>query len=154
MKQTLIVILFSAILFSCKNKKTDDTQVLSATKDSIEYKQFLDWKEKQDKEAKAQEAAAAAPKTTTIVKQTTVTSPAPATTTTTTTRKKGWSKAAKGTAIGAGSGAVIGAVVNKRNRVAGAVIGGVIGAAGGYILGRKKDKASGRVTTDTSKTGN
>ncbi len=31
-----------------------------------------------------------------------------------TTTKKGWSKAAKGTAIGAGTGAVLGAVINKR----------------------------------------
>jgi hypothetical protein len=37
-----------------------------------------------------------------------------------TTTKKGWSKAAKGTAIGAGTGAVLGAVINKKNRVAGA----------------------------------
>ena len=146
MKQTLIVILFSAILFSCKNKKTDDTQVLSATKDSVEYKQFLDWKEKQDKEAKAKEAAAAAPKTTTIVKQTTVTSPAVApVTTTTTTRKKGWSKAAKGTVIGAASGAVIGAIVNKRAPAVGAVVGGVAGAGVGYGIGRAKDKKDGRV---------
>jgi hypothetical protein len=58
--------------------------------------------------------------------------------------KKGWSKAAKGTAIGAGSGAVLGAIVNKKNRAAGAVIGGVVGGAGGYIIGRSKDKKDGR----------
>jgi Glycine zipper len=61
------------------------------------------------------------------------------------TRKKGWSKAAKGTAIGAGTGAVLGAVINKRNRVAGAVIGGVIGGGGGYVIGRTMDKKDGRV---------
>ncbi len=65
--------------------------------------------------------------------------------TTTATRKKGWSKAAKGTAIGAGTGAVLGAVINKRNRAAGAVIGGVIGGGGGYVIGRKMDKKDGRV---------
>ena len=65
--------------------------------------------------------------------------------TTTATQKKGWSKAAKGTAIGTGAGAVIGAVVNKRNRVAGAVIGGVLGGGGGYVIGRKMDKKDGRV---------
>jgi len=64
---------------------------------------------------------------------------------TTTTAKKGWSKAAKATAIGAGAGAVIGAVINKRNRVAGAVIGGVIGGGGGYVIGRSMDKKDGRV---------
>lgn len=54
-------------------------------------------------------------------------------------KNKGWSKAAKGTAIGAGSGAVLGAIISK-NKTKGAVIGGVIGAAGGYVLGKKMDK--------------
>lgn len=61
-----------------------------------------------------------------------------------TTKKKGWSKAAKATAIGAGTGAVLGAVINKKNRVAGAVIGGVIGGGGGYVIGRGMDKKDGR----------
>ena len=108
------------------------------------------------------------------VKQTTVAShsntvkPAPATTTTTTTsttstanttpaasvpapapapEKKGWSSAAKGTAIGAGAGAVTGAIIGKN--VKGAVIGGAVGAAGGYIIGRQNDKKTGRVKKDT-----
>ena len=55
-------------------------------------------------------------------------------------KKKGWSNAAKGTVIGAVGGAVAGAVINGKNRGKGAIIGGVIGAAGGYILGKKKDK--------------
>jgi len=59
-------------------------------------------------------------------------------------KKKGWSKAAKGTAIGAGTGAVAGAIISKKKGV-GAVIGGVVGGAGGYIIGRKKDKKDGRV---------
>jgi hypothetical protein len=58
-------------------------------------------------------------------------------------KKKGWSHAAKGTAIGAGSGAVVGAIVSK-NKAAGAVIGGVIGGVGGYAIGRSKDKKEGR----------
>jgi hypothetical protein len=61
-----------------------------------------------------------------------------------TTTKKGWSKAAKGTAIGAGTGAVLGAVINKKNRAVGAVIGGVIGGGGGYVIGRGMDKKDGR----------
>ena len=59
-------------------------------------------------------------------------------------RDKGWSDAAKGTAIGAGSGAVLGAVLSK-DKVKGAVIGGVIGGAGGYTIGRDRDRKSGRV---------
>ncbi len=58
-------------------------------------------------------------------------------------KNEGWSKAAKGTAIGAGSGAVLGAILSK-NKGKGAAIGGVIGAAGGYIFGRKQDKKDGR----------
>jgi hypothetical protein len=59
-------------------------------------------------------------------------------------RKKGWSKAAKGTAIGTAGGAVVGAVINKKNRVVGGVVGGVLGAGVGYGIGRAKDKKDGR----------
>ncbi|MET0392046.1 MAG: YMGG-like glycine zipper-containing protein [Chitinophagaceae bacterium] len=61
-----------------------------------------------------------------------------------TAEKKGWSKGAKGAAIGGGGGAVLGAVINKKNRVAGGVIGGVVGAGVGYLIGRSKDKKDGR----------
>jgi hypothetical protein len=60
-------------------------------------------------------------------------------------KKEGWSKAAKGTAIGGASGAVLGAIISKDNKGKGAVIGAVIGAAGGYVLGRAQDKKDGRV---------
>jgi len=64
---------------------------------------------------------------------------------TTVVRKKGWSSAAKGTAIGAASGAVLGAVLSKdHHRATGAVIGGAAGAAGGYLYGRHRDKKKGR----------
>ena len=64
--------------------------------------------------------------------------------TTPSNQDKGWSSAAKGTAIGAAGGAVLGAVVSK-NKAAGAVIGGVVGGAGGYAIGRAQDRKSGRV---------
>jgi osmotically inducible lipoprotein OsmB len=54
-----------------------------------------------------------------------------------TTPRKGWSKKAKGAAIGGGAGAVTGAVVGGGK---GAVVGGVVGAAAGGVIGRKKDK--------------
>jgi len=72
-----------------------------------------------------------------------------ATTTTTTTtstvpkRDKGWSSAAKGTAIGAGTGAVVGAIATKSAK--GAIIGAIIGGGTGYVIGRSKDRKSGRV---------
>jgi hypothetical protein len=58
-------------------------------------------------------------------------------------KKKGWSKAAKGAVIGAGTGAIAGAIISKKKGL-GAVIGGVVGGAGGYIIGRNKDKKDGR----------
>lgn len=62
---------------------------------------------------------------------------------TTKEEKKGWSKAAQGTVIGAATGAVGGAIVSK-HKGTGAAIGAAIGAAGGYIIGHEKDKKDGR----------
>lgn len=59
-------------------------------------------------------------------------------------KKKGWSKAAKYSAIGGGTGIVLGAVINKRNRVAGGAVGGAVGAGLGYLFGRSRDKKDGR----------
>lgn len=61
-----------------------------------------------------------------------------------TAKKKGWSKAAKYSAIGGGTGIVLGAIINKRNRVAGGIIGGVLGGGIGYGIGRSQDKKDGR----------
>ncbi|HEY1055956.1 MAG TPA: YMGG-like glycine zipper-containing protein [Emticicia sp.] len=58
--------------------------------------------------------------------------------------KKGWSKAAKGAAIGAGAGAVTGIIVDKKDG-RGAVVGGLVGAGAGYVIGRSQDKKDGRV---------
>lgn len=60
-------------------------------------------------------------------------------------KKKGWSDAAKGTAIGAGVGAGMGILIDKDKRGRGAAIGALIGGGGGYLIGRKKDRESGRV---------
>lgn len=60
-------------------------------------------------------------------------------------KKKGWSDAAKGTAIGAGVGAGVGALIDKDKRLRGAAIGAAVGGAGGYAVGRKSDRKSGRV---------
>lgn len=59
-------------------------------------------------------------------------------------KKKGWSKAAKYSAIGGGTGIVLGAVINKRNRVVGGALGGILGGGLGYVIGRSKDKKEGR----------
>ena len=74
---------------------------------------------------------------------TTATSTTTTTTSTVPKRDKGWSSAAKGTAIGAGTGAIVGAIVTKNAK--GAIIGAMIGGGGGYAIGRSKDRKSGRV---------
>ena len=56
----------------------------------------------------------------------------------------GWSDAAKGTAIGVGTGVVIGTIVSK-NKANGAIIGGILGGGTGYVIGRSRDRKSGRV---------
>lgn len=63
------------------------------------------------------------------------------TTTTTTHHRHGWSRRAKGAAIGGGSGAVIGAVAGGGK---GALIGGVLGAGAGYVIGNESDKNKSR----------
>lgn len=64
-------------------------------------------------------------------------------TTNTAQTKKGMSSRAKGAIIGGVGGAVVGGVATKSTK--GAVIGGVVGAGAGYLLGRKKDKKTGRI---------
>ena len=60
------------------------------------------------------------------------------------TKNKGWSDAAIGATAGGLGGSVLGAAVSK-NKVKGAIIGGVIGGGTGYIIGRSRDRKSGRV---------
>ena len=121
--------------------------------DATELAQFEAWKETKTLEAlETEKASYVAPKTTarSTTPKRTVSYQSPKMVSEsqnaakTTTTKKGWSKAAKATAIGAGAGAVLGAVINKKNRAVGAVIGGVIGGGGGYVIGRGMDKKDGR----------
>ncbi|AMJ66902.1 YMGG-like glycine zipper-containing protein [Hymenobacter sp. PAMC 26628] len=51
--------------------------------------------------------------------------------------KKGWSRKAKGAAIGGGAGAVTGTVLGGGK---GAVIGAAAGVVGGGLIGRNQDK--------------
>jgi hypothetical protein len=133
MKQVFIILALSGVMLSCKHKTSDETKVLSASelRDSLEYAKWKETKARNDA------AAAAAMQQRTVTTTTVTPQTAP--------RKKGWSKAAKGTVIGAATGAVAGAIIDKNHRGRGAVIGGVVGGGVGYGVGRKKDKKSGRV---------
>lgn len=52
-------------------------------------------------------------------------------------KPKGWSRKAKGAAIGGGSGAVVGGLLGGGK---GAVIGAAAGVVGGGLIGRSEDK--------------
>jgi hypothetical protein len=150
MKQDLLkqVFLFIAIAAVTSVAVVGLTKNSSTKKvDATELAQFEAWKDVQATNALSQNYVA--PKSSTAKRTTSYQSPKMVSESQnaakTTTQKKGWSKAAKGTAIGAAGGAVLGAVINKRNRAVGAVIGGVIGGGGGYVIGRGMDKKDGRV---------
>ncbi len=138
MKQLLMALGISAMLFSCHSKNSDPTALSPAEQDSI-LKQAEKIKAKRVKErqdsiriVKEEQKSAAAENPATTDPQAT------------TTHKKGWSKAAKGAVLGAAGGAVAGAIIDKKNPGAGAVVGGVVGAGVGYGIGRSKDKKDGR----------
>ena len=105
--------------------------------DTTGFAQFQAWKAMDKQEpAKAMSKTVATNKTVSMVSSETNNAKV--------AKKKGWSKAAKYSAIGGGSGIILGAVINKRNRVAGGAIGGILGAGVGYLWGRSKDKKEGR----------
>lgn len=147
MKQVLLFIAIAAVVSVAAVGINNSAQ--KKKMDATELAQFQAWKE-----SNVQQQAYVAPKTITksasrpVAKRTTsYQSPkmvSESQNAAKTTSKKGWSKAAKGTAIGAAGGAVLGAVINKKNRAVGAVIGGVLGGGGGYVIGRGMDKKDGR----------
>jgi hypothetical protein len=146
MKKMLIVFAVAAAAVSCKSKTAEslDTQKeMVVTYPAYNNSYATD----QGDMGKATTVSKNLPKsgtstTNTVVTNKTTTSnsgTAVTTTSTTTKKKKGWSGAAKGTVIGAGSGAIIGAIVSKK-KGAGAIIGGLIGAGAGYAVGNESDK--------------
>jgi len=64
-----------------------------------------------------------------------------------TTTHRGWSKRAKGAAIGGGAGAIGGALIG--HGVKGALVGGALGAGAGYVIGNESDKNKSRATGHT-----
>ena len=131
-----------AVVMAACNNNPFATQPVSYM-DTTGFAQFRAWKalEKQEP-VKAVSSRAPAGKTVATNKNMSVTSSE--THNAKVAKKKGWSKAAKYSAIGGGSGVVLGAVINKRNRVAGGAVGGLLGAGFGYLLGHLQDKKDGR----------
>jgi hypothetical protein len=142
---TAIVISAAVLMSSCKTDTRLASESIPVTPASIsqtEYAEFKEWKQQQV-ENTTKTTTAKTTKPAVVHKHYTVNKSTPAVKTTT-KKKKGWSKAAKGTAIGAGAGAAAGAILVKNNRALGAVIGGVVGGGVGYGVGRSMDKKDGR----------
>lgn len=144
---TLAVITFASCTGSNSRIASQSTAVPTFTVEEEakfqQWKEFQEWKEEKANKEKAPTVVYVSKPEKPVVRTKTVYVKEPAATTTT-TKKKGWSKAAKGTAIGAGVGAAAGAIIGKNNRALGAVIGGVAGGGIGYGIGRSMDKKDGR----------
>ena len=150
MKKIFSVLAIALALSACTNKAQEEANkqaAVKAVKDSIRLDSFR----RADVEKQKVLAQQAEEKRVMMLAEERRVASAPAvtsgsstTTSTTTTKKKGWSDAAKGTAIGAGAGALGGALIDKK-KGRGAIIGGVVGAGAGYLIGRGEDRKSGRV---------
>ncbi|WP_081146012.1 glycine zipper domain-containing protein [Niastella vici] len=141
---TAVLVSAGLLLASCKDNSrlaTESIPVAPATVSASEYAEFKEWKQQQLENTSRTTTTATRPvivrKYYTVNKVTPAVQPVAK-------KKKGWSKAAKGTAIGAGAGAAAGALLVKNNRALGAVIGGVVGGGVGYGVGRSMDKKDGR----------
>lgn len=160
MKKILLTVAVSAtILASCgkseKQIELEKQQALTAQRDSLKLDSFkradaLAAEKKVEEEKRAVEAkhtaelAAARRSVNRSYSSGGTVTTSSAGVTTTQAKKKGWSDAAKGTAIGAGVGAVTGVLIDKKDG-RGAIIGGLTGAGAGYVIGRAEDRKSGRV---------
>ncbi|OQP60757.1 glycine zipper domain-containing protein [Niastella populi] len=144
---TAIVISAALLMSACKSDTrlaSESVPVTPASISQTEYTEFKEWKQQQQLENTTKTTTAAKTTRPVVVhKHYTVNKTTPAVATPV-KKKKGWSKAAKGTAIGAGAGAAAGAILVKNNRALGAVIGGVVGGGVGYGVGRSMDKKDGR----------
>jgi uncharacterized protein YcfJ len=139
---TAVVVSAAMLISSCKNNDNKlESGSVPVTPNSISQQDYNDYKAWKDSQ---QNAKTTTPPTQTVVvhKHYTVNETAPATQPV--KKKKGWSKAAKGTVIGAGVGAAAGAIIVKKNRALGAAAGAVIGGGAGYGVGRSMDKKDGR----------
>jgi hypothetical protein len=160
MKKVLMsLVLGATILASCgksaKQVELEKQAALTAYKDSVrldsfkraeveEQKRKIEEEQRMVQERHEAELAAAKRGATGRYSSGNTVTTSSAGVTSTQAKKKGWSDAAKGTAIGAGVGAISGAIIDKKD-ARGAVIGGLVGAGAGYTIGRAEDRKSGRV---------
>lgn len=146
MKKVLSIITLTAsiaVLISACSSNSGTTKV--SYDDTVGFAQFQAWKymNESSNQNQAYNTKSTARRSNSVNQSNTMTS-ASTNNAKTSSKKKGWSKAAKYSAIGGGTGVILGAVINKRNRVAGGVIGGILGGGIGYGIGRRQDKRDGR----------
>lgn len=155
MKKIFVIVALATVLASCSNREKEEAlakqQAVAAIKDSLKLDSFkraeAENKQRLIEQKHQAELAAARRSASTRYSSggsATTTSSAGTTTTAAQPQKKGWSSAAKGTAIGAGVGALGGILIDKKDG-RGAIIGGLAGAGAGYAIGRAEDRKSGRV---------
>ncbi len=151
MKRLIIMATMVAVFASCTNKAKEEAlakqQAMVAVRDSLKLDSFkrAEAAEKERLvEEKHQAELAAARRSSRSNYSSSGSSYSSNAGTSTSTKKKGWSSAAKGTAIGAGVGALGGILIDKKDG-RGAIIGGLAGAGAGYVIGRDRDVKSGRV---------
>lgn len=143
MKRIFSVLLIAGALASCNNKyknaQTDSVDSVKIMKDSLKLDSFqrAETVRKTELEAQTQAAAAARP----VINNYNSTSGS--STASSQPQKRGMSSAAKGAIIGGTAGAIGGVIVDKKDG-RGAIIGGAAGAGAGYLIGRDRDKKSGR----------
>jgi hypothetical protein len=153
MKRVFLLLLGASVFSACTNNAKDEAlvkqQVIKQVSDSLKldsFKRADAERQVQLAEAKEEKIRVAEEKRMLLLSER---SEAPRTVVYQSTpveqKKKGWSEAAKGTAIGAGAGALGGVLIDKKDG-RGAIIGGLVGAGTGYLIGRDKDRKSGRVT--------
>lgn len=150
MKRIIAIVALATILTSCGNRAKEEAlakqQVIAAVKDSLKLDSFkrAEAANKQRLIEEKHQAELAAARRSASTYSSSSTSSNSSAGTTTSAKKKGWSDAAKGTAIGAGVGALGGILIDKKDG-RGAIIGGLAGAGAGYAIGRAQDRKSGRV---------
>ena len=151
MKKIFAIVALAIGLASCGNSSKEEAlakeQAMAAVRDSLKLDSFKKAevaKQELLKEQKHQAELAAARRSASSSYSSSGSTTTSSAGTTTAAQKKGWSSAAKGTAIGAGVGALGGILIDKKDG-RGAIIGGLAGAGAGYVIGRSRDVKSGRV---------
>lgn len=151
MKKIFAIVALAIGLASCGNSAKEEAlakqQAMAAVRDSLKLDSFKKAevaKQELLKEQKHQAELAAARRSASSSYSSSGSTTTSSAGTTTAAQKKGWSSAAKGTAIGAGVGALSGVLIDKKDG-RGAIIGGLAGAGAGYVIGRSRDVKSGRV---------